>query len=76
MKTSNSTHNTNVIDLFTRKPYVPLEQKRIIRLALELDGLEMLYSNDTNSDRLFSLKILAWGLRANGEVVGLVPWLN
>lgn len=76
MKTSNSTHNTKVIDLFTRKPYIPLEQKRIIRLALELDGLEMLYSNDTNSDRLFSLKILAWGLRANGEVVGLVPWLN
>ena len=36
----------------------------------------MLYSNDASPDKLFSLKILCWGLRANGEVVGLVPWLN
>jgi hypothetical protein len=76
MKTSNSTHNSNVIDLFTRKPYVSRDEARIIRLSLELDGMEMLYSNDANPERLFSLKILAWGLRANGEVVGLVPWLN
>ena len=24
----------------------------------------------------FLLKVLAWGLRSNGEVVGLVPWLD
>lgn len=77
MKTSNSGHNLdNVIDLFTGKTYLPLKDTRFIRLSPELDGLEMLYSNEASQDRLFSLKILAWGLRANGDVVGLVPWLN
>ncbi len=76
MKTSDTAHNSNVIDLFTRKPYVSRDEARFIRLSLELDGIEMLYSNESNNDRLFSLKILAWGLRANGEVTGLVPWLN
>ncbi|WP_347330931.1 hypothetical protein [Marinimicrobium locisalis] len=77
MKTSQSRHNTeNVVDLFTGKSLSELHDQRFIRLAPELDGLEMLYSNDTSDDRLFSLKVLCWGLRANGEVVGLVPWLN
>jgi hypothetical protein len=77
MKTSDTDHDLdNVIDLFTGKPFVSEYDSRFIRLSPELDGLEMLYSNDTHSDKLFSLKILAWGLRANGEVVGLVPWLN
>lgn len=77
MKTSNSGHNLkNVIDLFTGKPYLSLKDTRFIRLSPELDGLEMLYSNESSANKLFSLKILAWGLRANGEVVGLVPWLD
>lgn len=77
MKTSNPGHkHDNVIDLFTGKSYVPDQDLRFIRLSPELDGLEMLYSNESSDDKLFSLKILAWGLRANGEVVGLVPWLN
>ena len=77
MKTSDTGHNlNNVVDLFTRKSYSELHHERFIRLAPELDGLEMLYSNDSNSEKLYSLKILCWGLRANGEVVGLVPWLN
>jgi len=66
----------NVIDLFTGKPYASVNDARIIRLAPELDGLEMLYSNEASGDKYFSLKILCWGLRANGEVVGLVPWLD
>ncbi len=77
MKTSQSSHNKdNVVDLFTGKSLSELHDQRFVRLAPELDGLEMLYSNDTSDDRLFSLKVLCWGLRANGEVVGLVPWLN
>lgn len=66
----------NVIDLFTRKPLSALSDARFIRLAPELDGLEMLYSNEGGSDKLFSLRVLCWALRANGEVVGLVPWLD
>jgi len=66
----------NVIDLFTGKPMSSLEDARFIRLSPELDGLEMLYSNESSSDKLFSLRILCWALRASGEVVGIVPWLG
>lgn len=77
MKTSDNGHNMdNVIDLFTGKPYTSLSDSRFIRLAPELDGLEMLYSNEASGEKLFSLKILCWALRADGEVVGLVPWLD
>lgn len=77
MKTSTAGHNSsNVVDFFTGQPYSELRNQRLIRLAPELDGLELLYSNEANPDKLFSLKILCWGLRANGEVVGLVPWLD
>jgi hypothetical protein len=77
MKTPDSpTENDNVVDLFSGKSISDLKDLRFIRLAPELDGLEMLYSNDISDGRLFSLQVLCWGLRANGEVVGMVPWLN
>lgn len=66
----------NVIDLFSRKPLSELAQSPFIRLAAELDGLEMLYSNSSHPGKYFALKILCWGLRDNGEVVGLVPWMT
>ena len=66
----------NVIDIFTRKPLSELSDNKLIRIAPELDGLEMLYSNSENPEKLFSVKVLAWGLRLSGEVVGLVPWLD
>ena len=66
----------NVIDIFTRKPLSELSNNKLIRIAPELDGLEMLYSNSENPEKLFSVKVLAWGLRLSGEVVGLVPWLD
>ncbi|GAA5525981.1 hypothetical protein Maes01_02560 [Microbulbifer aestuariivivens] len=67
---------SNVVDLFTGKPIETSASRRFIRLSPELDGLEMLYSNSSSGADLYSLKILCWGLRANGEIVGLVPWLN
>ncbi len=77
MKTPDESHNNdNVVDLFSGKSLTSLKDERFIRLSPELDGLEMLYSNDASDGRLFSLQVLCWGLRANGEVVGLVPWLN
>jgi hypothetical protein len=47
-----------------------------VRVAPELDGLEMLYTNDSAPDKLYSLKIVCWALREDGDVVGMVPWLN
>ncbi|WP_370981452.1 hypothetical protein [Agaribacterium sp. ZY112] len=77
MKTTVSSHDTdNVIDLFTGKPFSSLEEARFVRLSPELDGLEMLYSNESSTDKLFSLRILCWALQADGQVVGLVPWLD
>ncbi|MCB1667885.1 MAG: hypothetical protein R3E73_12020 [Porticoccaceae bacterium] len=77
MTTSTVDHNTdNVVDLFTGKPYSAPFNRRFIRLAPELDGLEMIYSNESHPDKLFSIKVLCWGLRADGEIVGLVPWLD
>lgn len=78
MKTSerDPSRNSNVIDFFTGKTLQQCTDHRFIRLAPELDGLEMLYSNDASPNKLFSLKVLCWGLKADGEVVGLVPWLS
>ena len=72
----NSQPHSNVIDIFTRKPLSETLDNKLIRLSPELDGLEMLYSNAEHPEKLFSVKILGWGLRSSGEVVGLVPWLN
>ena len=71
-----ATKEHKVIDFFSGKPLKDLTQERIIRLAPENDGLCMLYSNDNNPDRYFAMKILCWALRWNGDVVGMVPWLD
>jgi len=77
MTTSKDDHNfSNVIDLFTGETYSSRDNLRIIRLAPELDGLKMVYSNKAHPDKFFSIPILCWALRANEEVVGMVPWLN
>ena len=68
--------HSNVIDLFTRKPLDEVNHHQIIRLAPELDGMEMLYSNDANPGKLFSMKILCWALMKDGSVDALIPWLN
>ncbi|MDB2384610.1 hypothetical protein N9V90_02090 [Endozoicomonas sp.] len=67
---------TNVIDLFTRKPVDESTMDQVVRLAPELDGMEMLYSNDANPGKLYSMKILCWALMKNGDVDALIPWLN
>jgi hypothetical protein len=76
MSSSTSNTDNNVIDLFTRQAYQFSNILRFVRLAPELDGLEMLYTNDSHQSTLFSVKILCWGLCEDGNVVGLVPWLD
>lgn len=75
MKPQANAERSNVIDLFTGRPIDEVTD-RIIRIAPELDGLEMLYSNDSSANRLYSLKVVCWALKESGEVVGMVPWLN
>lgn len=77
MNTPDKTRNRdNVFDIFSGRSLPGQERERIIRLSPELDGLEMLYSNDASDGRLFSLQILFWGLKNSGEVVGMVPWMD
>lgn len=66
----------NVIDFYSGKPLSEVAQERFIRLAPENDGLCMLYTMDSKPDQFFSIPILCWGLRWNGDVVGLVPWMD
>lgn len=66
--------SNNVIDMFSHKP--KQQQVMITRIAPELDGLEMLYSNDSSEGRVFSLKVLCWALFSDGSVEGMVPWLD
>jgi len=71
----NRPNNGEVVDIFSRR-CIDETTNKVIRLAPELDGLEMLYTNDSAPDKLYSLKIVCWALREDGEVVGMVPWLN
>ena len=69
-------NNNKVISLLTRMPWQESCDDKLIRLSPELDGLEILYSNDSNPNLVFNMKILCWGLNKKGEVVALVPWLD
>jgi len=70
------TEQNNVYDLFSGQVLSSEKEKQIIRLAPELDGLEMLYSNNANPGKLFAMRILCWALRRDGSVVGLIPWMS
>jgi len=67
---------SEVIDIFTGKSWNVKSPTKYIRLTPEIDGIEMLYTNDVNPEKLFSMKILCWALTENGETVALIPWLN
>lgn len=69
-------HKNNVVDLFSRRPANDPKQKAFVRIAPELDGLAMVYSHPSDPHALFALRLIGWGLQRNGEVVGIVPWLE
>ena len=68
--------HSNVINLFTGKSVDEDTQKQVTHICPEPNGIRMLYSNPRKPDRLIAIPVLCWGLRLDGEVVGLVPWLN
>ncbi|GAA0568776.1 hypothetical protein ACFQH5_04755 [Halomonas salifodinae] len=70
-----SPRSAQVIDLETMRQR-QLAKRRLLRLCPELDGLEMLYRLASDPDTLYGMPLLAWGLREDGEVVGLVPWME
>ncbi|GHA90273.1 hypothetical protein [Modicisalibacter luteus] len=70
-----SPRSAQVIDLDAMRHRLRAK-RRLVRLAPELDGLEMLYHLASDPDTLYGMPLLAWGLREDGEVVGLVPWME
>lgn len=74
---TNTKHGANhkIISIFTGRPIYQAHNP-IVRIAPELDGLEMLYSNASSPTKFYSLKICCWAIYANGAVQGMVPWLN
>ncbi|MDT0500398.1 MULTISPECIES: hypothetical protein [unclassified Halomonas] len=75
MGTQMSPRTARVIDLDARRQRQQA-RRRLVRLAPELDGLEMVYRLDASPDTLYGMPLLAWGLREDGEVVGLVAWME
>ncbi|WP_346797705.1 hypothetical protein R5M92_02885 [Halomonas sp. Bachu 37] len=75
MGASLSPRSAQVIDLeaVRQRHYA---RKRLVRLAPELDGLEMVYHLASNPESYYGMPILAWGLREDGEIFGLVPWME
>jgi len=70
-----STRSAQVIDLDTVRQRQQA-RKYLVRLAPELDGLEMVYQLAASPDTYYGLPILAWGLREDGSITGLVPWME
>lgn len=75
MGASLSPRSAQVIDLETVRQRQQA-QKSLTRLAPELDGLEMVYQLDSDPENYYGMPILAWGLREDGQVVGLIPWMD
>jgi len=65
----------NVIDFVSRRNHFRAQQ-RVIRLAPELDGLEMIYRLASDDEALYGMPVLAWALKENGEPIGMVPWMD
>lgn len=75
MAISLSHRPAQVIDLETMRQR-QLARRRLVRLSPELDGLEMVYQQATEPDAHYCMPVLAWGLREDGDVVGLVAWME
>ena len=66
---------SNVVNLFTRRP-LDSNDSHYLRIAPETEGLEILYSNTSLDNKLFSLKIAFWAMSESGVISAMVPWLN
>lgn len=64
----------NVVSLFSNLNQTA-SSRQILEIYPETSGIKMLYATD-DSDRCIAVPIICWALRADGEISGMVPWLN
>jgi hypothetical protein len=70
-------NDSNVVSIFSKQTPQHLLNKKFVHLSPEFDGLCILYSNKhCIGDKLYTMKILCWGIQACGEVVAIVAWMN
>ena len=74
--TTCSANNNNVINLFTGQAIVRPTKHSIVQICPETSDFKMLYANQGQLERLISVPILCWGMRSDGETVGIVPWVG
>jgi len=72
--------SAKVIDLFSGRERKTQDHPKVMRLAPELDGFEVLYSNEHGHPKigqeLFSVSILFWALLDDGSFAGMIPWFD
>ncbi len=77
---STAAPTAKVIDLFSGQEHQSNHYPIVVRLAPELDGFEVLYSNEHGHPKpgqeLFSVKILFWALLDDGSFAGIIPWFD
>jgi len=77
---STVTSTAKVIDLFSGREHQPQHHPKVVRLAPELDGFEVLYSDEhghpQTGQELFSVSILFWALLDDGSFAGMIPWFD
>jgi len=77
---STAAPKAKVIDLFSGQQHNANSQPSVVRLAPELDGFEVLYSNvygqPTAGQELFCVNILFWALLDDGSFAGMIPWFD
>ncbi len=67
---------SNVVGIFSRRSQAATNVQKIVRLAAELDGWQMLYKTNQEKSKHYSLPVLCWALFDDNCIRGMVPWLT
>lgn len=74
-KTANS-ETSSIVSIFSGSELGDACAKAIVAIHPENRGLKMVYRHSEHERRSVAVPILCWGLREDGEVVALVPWIK
>lgn len=66
----------NIVSFFSDSKNTVVEPNKIIQVYPETSGIKMLYANSEKKEHYVAVPVLCWALKACGDIVGLVPWIN
>ena len=73
---NNTETKNNIVSFFSDSKNKAVESNRIIQVYPETRGIKMLYASSEKKEHYVAVPIVCWALKANGDIVGLVPWIN